>query len=47
MLQMGSWESQQPVRRYRLCERLEHSLGTIQTSRVVNKLPICALIQGF
>jgi hypothetical protein len=47
LLQMGNWESQQPIRRSRLCERLEHSTVAIRASRGIKKLPVCALVQGF
>jgi hypothetical protein len=47
LLQMGNWESQQPIRRSRLCKRLEHSTVAIRASRVIKNLPVCALIQRF
>eukprot|EP00884_Botryococcus_braunii_P011199 jgi/Botrbrau1/2007/Bobra.0052s0047.1 len=46
LLQMGNWESQQPIRRSRLCERLEHRTAAIRAIRVIKNLPVCALIQG-
>jgi hypothetical protein len=44
---MGNWESQQPIRRSRLCKRLEHSTVAIRASRVIKNLPVCAVRQGF
>jgi hypothetical protein len=46
LLQVGNWESQQPVRRSRLCERLEHSTVAIRASRVIKNLPVLPLMQG-
>jgi hypothetical protein len=44
---MGNWESQQPIRRSRLCKRLEHSTVAIRASRVIKNLLVCTVRQGF
>eukprot|EP00884_Botryococcus_braunii_P006266 jgi/Botrbrau1/15640/Bobra.4_1s0025.1 len=48
LLQVGNLEeSKQPIRRSRLCERLEHNTVAIRASRIIKNLRLCALIQGF